>query len=366
MERAQKSLRLIDQYLGPLALLLLKPFFLSRRKLKLDTVQAVGLIKMAAIGDTVLLSALVSDLKRWKPSLRIILFTGASNFEMARLIEGVDLVEKLPLKDPFTALSKLRAQHLDLLFDTDSWPRISAFYSAFSKAKLTVGFKTPGQNRDFLYDVKVPHSAGCHEIENFRHLLQVCKIPTGQPPQDFKSPWSAKNVQNQVLLHLWPGGTKSHLREWPMTKWRDLALALIEKENCQIGLTGSPSEFEKNQNFLNSLPPQMQKYFKNLAGASLQELIFLLRDCRLLISVNTGVMHLGAAIGTPTLGLHGPTSPLRWGPVGARTKSLLSPAPQSGHLNLGFEYFDDLNRTESLSISEVLRVSEQLLVETKK
>ena len=365
MERGQKSLRLFDQYLGPLLLMLLKPFFIFRKKDLPKAAQVIGLIKMAAIGDTILISGLISDLKKWQPSARIVLFTGASNFEMAKLVEGVDLVEKLPLKNPWQALQKLRAQKMDLLIDTDSWPRLSALFAALSGARLTVGFKTSGQYRHFLFDRLVNHSNELHEMDNFRNLLREVEIPCGLPSQNFGHPWTSERTSNRILFHLWPGGTQSYLREWPESKWRDLALALIAKESCQIGLTGSPSEFEKNQKFMQSFPSQDQKYFENLAGRTLKDLLQSLQSCRLMVAVNTGIMHLAASLGTPTLGLHGPTNPKRWGPVGPRAQSLLSPTTGSGHLNLGFEYFDEINRTADLSVNEVLKACEKLLQESK-
>ena len=56
------------------------------------------------------------------------------------------------------------------------------------------------------------------------------------------------------------------------------------------------------------------------------------------VSVNTGTMHLAALAGAPTVGLHGPTNPLRWGPVGRHVRALLPHKGPYAYLNLGFEY----------------------------
>ena len=42
----------------------------------------------------------------------------------------------------------------------------------------------------------------------------------------------------------------------------------------------------------------------------------LLAECDLLVSNDTGIMHLGAAMGAPTVGIFGPVSPQRWAPIG--------------------------------------------------
>jgi ADP-heptose:LPS heptosyltransferase len=57
------------------------------------------------------------------------------------------------------------------------------------------------------------------------------------------------------------------------------------------------------------------------------------------VSVNTGIMHISALLERPTLALHGPTNPRRWGPLG-KTAVVIGPGPECGcgYLNLGFEY----------------------------
>jgi len=51
-------------------------------------------------------------------------------------------------------------------------------------------------------------------------------------------------------------------------------------------------------------------------------------------------MHLAAIAGVPTIALNGPTNPLRWGPLGPKTRALLPEKGRSAYLNLGFEYGD--------------------------
>lgn len=71
---------------------------------------------------------------------------------------------------------------------------------------------------------------------------------------------------------------------------------------------------------------------------NLPELAWLLARADAVVSVNTGIMHLAALTGAPTVGLHGATDPRRWGPVGARCVSLLPDTGQYAYLNLDFEY----------------------------
>ena len=77
------------------------------------------------------------------------------------------------------------------------------------------------------------------------------------------------------------------------------------------------------------------------------------------MSVNTGVMHLAAAVGAPTIALNGPTSATRWGPIGANVVCVDSELPGCGYLNLGFEY--DGHRTDCMRGISVDRVATAVL-----
>ena len=72
-------------------------------------------------------------------------------------------------------------------------------------------------------------------------------------------------------------------------------------------------------------------------------------------------MHLAALAGAPTVGLHGPTNPLRWGPWGRKVQSLLPHAGACAYLNLGFEYPEPpVSCLENLPVSDVLAALESM------
>jgi heptosyltransferase I len=71
---------------------------------------------------------------------------------------------------------------------------------------------------------------------------------------------------------------------------------------------------------------------------NLLELLDLLAASECVVSVNTGVVHLAAAIAVPTVCLNGPSSGTRWGPLGRLSVSVDSSLPGCGYLNLGAEY----------------------------
>jgi heptosyltransferase I len=328
----------------------------------------VALLKTAAIGDTVLLSAIIRDLSQ--QGIRVTVFVGSSNYEFAKLIKqhgvGIERVEKLPLTKPWLALKKIRAQKFDVMIDFDAWPRISALLAGLSCADYKIGFRTAGQNRHYLFDADFEHRADQHEIENYRSLVKLIGFSSHSEPQDLSHPWHASDSKPQIIFHLWPGGTQSQLKEWVAPHWQSLAQEILKIGDFSFVLTGAPVDRERSEAFIQNLPADLRLKFQNSAGLSLQQTLQLLQESCLLVSVNTGIMHVGAALGLPTVGLHGPTNPLRWGPLGSHARAVLSESPGAGTLNLGFEYQHQTDYMKDLTVEKVLMSCRELLLTIQK
>ena len=251
---------------------------------------------------------------------------------------------ELPTARPWEALPLLRAQHLDALVDLGQWSRLEAVYAGLSGAGWTTGFATPGQRRHYAYDRAVRHSDAVPELENFRALiaglgLKPARLPWFNPDGHRTPPPVSRPY---VVFHLWPGGFRSELREWPAKRWRELALVLAQ-EDLAILLTGAPADAPRNEEFLRSCGGVATPIISVAGRYRLPELVPLLAEARCVISVNTGVMHLAAAAGAATIALNGPTSAVRWGPVGPDVTCIDSLLPGCGYLNLGFEYGGEIH-----------------------
>lgn len=334
-ERGNSTLRFLDKYVGIPLVLLLGIFRRKRSHFNAAALHNAAFLHTAAIGDTVLLSAVVNDFKTAFPAARLTLFTGSSNYQTAKLIAGIDRVIKLPVSNPLLSIKAIRnAGSFDLWLDFGSWPRINALLSYFSRSALRVGFRTPGQYRHYLYDVPIPHSEQSHELENYRRLLQPLAIACNSFP---KLEIPAKElVRDQIVIHMFPGGYRSYLKEWPEEKWGELISNLTAK-GYKVVLTGTGKDREKALSIAKLVP--QNDLLKVVAGETdMRQTAELLKTSRLVISVNTGIMHMAAALGCNLVALHGPTSQLRWGPLNTNSLSVQSPLPCSPCLNLGFDY----------------------------
>ena len=352
--RGKVSLRRLDRTLGIVLLATLGA--VRRKRMRMASPRRIGLMKTTGIGDMILLTAIARDVVDAFPDADVILFGGPENVDVAGLVRGARAV-RLPTDKPWATVPLLRSQRLDLLVDFGQWTRLEGLYAALSRASWTLGFETPGQRRHYAYDATVRHSNDVHELENYRRLVRVLGIESRAQPSFARSPDAPSPPVSEpyVVFHLWPGGFRSELREWAPERWRQLASEFAGR-NFSVVLTGGPGDARRTEAFIGACGDLARQMVSVAGRYKVPELIDVIADARCVISVNTGVMHLAAAVGVPTIALNGPTSSRRWGPVGADVASVDSELPGCGYLDLGFEYHGQ--RTDCMTGISVNRVIE--------
>ena len=343
--RSGRLSRALDFHAGRV-ILLMAGWFRRLAPGKLREPASIGLCAFGAIGDALLSSAIVVDLKRRFPGARVVMLLTKTNAGIAPLLPHIDGSVVLPLFSPLRAIRLIRRQRFDLLIDANQWLRISAIYCAFGGAGYTVGFRTPNQSRHYAFDRVADHSADRHELENYRGLAEAVgavadAVPRIAIPLQDGVGGCGMVAAPYVVLHPWAGGGRAELKEWPAEHWISLARALGE-DGYGVVVTGAAGDADKASRLM-AAAARSGVYPVNLAGRlNLGRTASLLSEAELVVSVNTGIMHMAAAIGVPLVALHGPTNPKRWGPVATHAVNLVpDPVPDDvrvGYLNLGFEF----------------------------
>ena len=276
-DRGNARLKFLDRYVGIPAVQVLGVWrrFRGRRSVpaQLDT---IGLIKTAGIGDTVLLTGVIHDVRVKHPHARIVLFVSANNAGFGSLVDDADAVIVLPVRNMASAVRMIRAEHCDLLIDFGAWPRFDALLTGLSGAGCTVGMRTAGQHRDAAYDIVVDHTSA-HEIENYRALSAAAGIPSETQPALTRGPKRVlSGAPPYVVLHLWPGGANFEERSWPVERWRELAAALNERGD-DVVLTGGPGDVPATAALVDAWSAAGIRV-RSAAGIKPEETLGLLRD----------------------------------------------------------------------------------------
>lgn len=369
-KRGSQWLKLIDRYAGGILLAILTGLLRIKTKpsgTQSKEPQVCLLICIGAIGDLILLTEAARLQLKDKS---VVLACSNANLACARMYQNF-YANILPIDiRSVLDIHRICQQHkINVIYDSTQWANIGPLQVGlarlFGNGLVAIGFKTLSAVRNDAYTLVVPHSAGVHEVLNFMNLLagremhQSNNVLPGVLSQQYQQHQYRRT--QKVLFHMWPSGTRAYLKEWPESYWIDLAHDFY-KRGYQIYLSGAPADKDRNRAFmakagLNNL--------HNIAGSyDLTALsAFIANEIECAISVNTGILHLVASLGVPIIGLHGPTNPMRWGPLGVNAVALLPETGNFAYLHYGHEYPETdaaayaLNR---LTVQQVVKAFENL------
>lgn len=124
--------------------------------------------------------------------------------------------------------------------------------------------------------------------------------------------FNIENHDNLVALHPW---TSDPIKQWPLDNFRALAQRLIEKLGIKLVIIGGKEESARSLEYFNN---QSNNPINLTGRTTLTQLAALFKKCKLLISGDSGPVHLAACIGIPLIAIFRSDIPgknsLRWGP----------------------------------------------------
>ncbi|MBI2876893.1 MAG: lipopolysaccharide heptosyltransferase II [Candidatus Tectomicrobia bacterium] len=312
------------------------------------------IIKPSALGDVIHALPLLKLLRGHYPQAQIAWLV---NRELQGLLEGhPDLDRIFPferrvwgergrlsrtLREFAALIRQLRQARFDLALDVQGLLR-SGLIGYLSGAPHRLGFANAREGSPLFYTQKAAVPPGeVHAVERYLCLLSALGIATGAEGDregplslDFTFPLGeADRLYARGLLEgrragssliLMSPGARWESKRWPPEHFAWLADLLSERERATVALIGSPAETPLAE----SIRAQMKTAPLLLTGrTSLKQLAALMEAADLLVTNDSGPMHLAAALGTPVLALFGPTSPRRTGPYGVGHRVLQKTLP---------------------------------------
>jgi lipopolysaccharide heptosyltransferase I len=229
---------------------------------------------------------------------------------------------------------ELRDVEYELAIDLQGLAR-SAVITRLSGARRRLGFARSRELARLAYTDRLDCGlAPRHAVERYRMLLAhagattVPDAPTGLAPDSPAAAATAAEVLAPVTAARWRvallPGARWPTKQWGAPAFGDLAARLLA-EGCGVVVLGSAADRELAATICAVAPAVL-----DLTGAlSLPELAAVLRRVDLLVTCDTGPMHIAAEARTPCLALFGPTDPGRTGPRGTGHRILTAPVPCS-------------------------------------
>lgn len=309
-------IKTIDRFFGTLIARLL-PVARSRPA---QALRRILVIRPGGIGDAVLLVPALRDLRAAFPDARITILAEKRNSAVFNLTPAVD--EILCYDRPwelFTALSSV----YDAVIDTEQWHRFSAVLTRLVRAPVTVGFATNERRR--LFTAAIGYSHDSYEAVSFRALLApLGLVPQAAlavpfllvPPQAaVRGTMLLGDLATRRFVTLFPGASIAE-RRWGRENFRRLAEELRERDIPVVIIGGREDVGEGEEIARGGLGLQ-------LAGkTSLAESAAIVSRTAVLISGDSGVLHIGVGLGRATVSLFGPGISGKWAPRGAHHRAI--------------------------------------------
>jgi lipopolysaccharide heptosyltransferase II len=303
-------IKYVDKTVGPL----LTRLFSSPAPATLSTPEKILLIRPGGIGDAVHMIPLIKTLRMAYPAAGIDILAEKRNGAIFSLTCDVTNVFHY---DTLSGLLSVFRRQYDLVIDTEQWHRLSAVMARFIGAKVTVGYAT--NERKNLFTQTASYCQDEYEADNFLNLLAPLHIPCRNniAPPFLIVPESAK-VKAAGLLGVLTGkpfavlfpGASIEERRWGVQNFSDLAERLQEKGLFSVVIGGSYESADGNL-------IADRGNASNLAGkTTLIETAAVIDKAALLISGDSGILHIGVGLGKPTVSLFGPGRAKKWAPRG--------------------------------------------------
>ncbi|MEE8587128.1 MAG: glycosyltransferase family 9 protein [Acidobacteriota bacterium] len=299
-------------------------------------------IKFWGIGSIILSEPALRSLRRSFPEAEIHYLTLRQNRQLFEMIPGLSRVHWLDFRSPWgflweslLLLRKLRRERYDLIIDAEFFAHFSALLAVLAGGKRLAGFAQPRGAKQKLLDVAVPFSKASHASRQFLRLVEAAG---GVSRQDAKAQRKSKDAMAWPQLKLSGTGLRSPFsvlrsyivlninasplaveRRWPRERFAQLGRELLRRYGFDLVLVGAASEVEYVRPLEENLNEPAR--VRNLAGKlSLRRLAEVIQGSLLLISNDSGPLHMAAALGVPVVGLYGPETPLRYGPLAVRRR----------------------------------------------
>jgi heptosyltransferase-2 len=241
--------------------------------------------------------------------------------ELAQMLPYIDeIIEWAPgrhgLKDKIRLIGRLRKEKFDLSVMLNP-SRDFNLISFFAGVPIRAGYD---RKLGFLLTHKIKDTkqlAQKHEVDYNLELVGLVGAKTRDKSLTLNIAQGNDQGRSAIVLHPW---TSDPAKEWPLDNFRFLAERINRELGIKVVIVGG------RENSLNSrtLFGASDSNLLDLTGkTSLRELAVLLKSCRLLVSADSGPMHLAACLKVPVLALFRNDIPAksakRWGPWGSGT-----------------------------------------------
>ena len=297
-------------------------FSLTLKKgLDIKKVKKILVIQQGGIGDVVSSIPVYEVLKK-KTNARVDTLVGEWS---AEILEGNPYIDNIIRVENETFFSKnifrwlpiiseIRKERYDMAIILDLF--FKPFLAYLCKIPIRAGIDQHGEGFALTLKYKQRISPPQHYSKIYSGILSKVGFVWHGKPKIYVNGARKKTK----IVGIAPGGGKNpgaetKVKIWPLKKFAKLGDILIKKYKMKILLFGDKNDLE----IAKKIKGLMKSRVEDLTGkTSIREAASLIRQCNLFIANDSALMHISAAVGTPTVAIFGPTNPKKLAPEGVK------------------------------------------------
>jgi len=289
--------------------------------IKISKIKSICILRLSAIGDVTHVLPVVATLQKAIPDIKITWVIGQFEYKLLEGLKGVDFI-LFDKRQGRIAYKKLKNQLSNITFDVLLHMQYSfrANRAAWKiKAKTRVGFdkKRSRELHGLMLNKRIQAVEKQHVLDSFMEFAKALgvnepvyqwNITTSKADQQIVKQFINPEKRNVIISPC----SSNKLRNWSNENYAQIINYMCETYGAHVILCGGPSAYEietaeEIENFSNHP-------VTNITGKdTLKQLFALMRLADLVISPDSGPMHIANAAQTPVIGLHAATTAVRSG-----------------------------------------------------
>ena len=321
------------------------------------------------LGDVVMSLPALRAVRRAYPLARLSVLIKS---ELASFFDGSNWIDAVipyrlrsgvgGLRDRAALVAELRRRKFDVaILFPDSFD--AAFWAAMARIPVRAGYIRDGRGLLLTHGVRrTPASLKGHQVHyRLQMLAEALGITgdateyapdVGEGARRTMQDWLAQHRRGSGrLIALAPGAAYGPAKEWPVDRWAGLIDRLSQRHRVESILVGSPAERARCEEVAIASGGALVTAGETSVG----ELVALLSLCDGFAGNDSGAMHVAAALGIPTVGIFGSTSPERTSPLGPQATVVYKPVACSPCLDRTCR-FGHYNCLRGIEVEEVERL----------
>ena len=284
--------------------------------------RSVCILRLSAIGDTCHVVPIVRTLQQAWPATQLTWIIGRTEARLMSLIEGVEFitVDKGAGRAARRVLrTQLRGRRFDVLLHMQLALRAS-LVSLAVPARLRLGFDRPrARELQWLFtNCRIAANTREHVLDSFFGFPAALGIRERLLRWDLPLPAAARAYAERLIPDAQPTlvispCSRHARRNWPLERYAALARHAVSRHRMRVILAGGPGEAERRAGA--AIAQATGAGVLDQTGQdTLPELLALLARATVLVSPDSGPVHMATMAGTPVIGLYAATNPARSGP----------------------------------------------------